>query len=144
MNRRYHRCKRRCTWYTAWRKLSLHRPSDEPTECFLVAPDEWKRKSSEDGRTGWSDGLSRDTVGLSDAVFEWRQRRAKTSSSAPDELMPWSRGSVGLSVLTINSCIKVRLDLQANKSPGVVKGPFFPLVVNPRYRIRGTNVWCKR
>jgi hypothetical protein len=41
-------------------------------------------------------------------------------------------------VLTINSCIKVRLDLQADKSPVVVKGPFFPRVVNPRYRIRGT------
>jgi hypothetical protein len=43
-------------------------------------------------------------------------------------------------LLTVNSCIKVRLDLQADKSPVVVKGPFFPLVVNPRYRIRGTNV----
>jgi hypothetical protein len=43
-------------------------------------------------------------------------------------------------MLTVNSCIKVRLDLQANKSPVVVKGPFFPRVVNPRYRIRGTNV----
>jgi hypothetical protein len=42
--------------------------------------------------------------------------------------------------LTVNSCIKVRLDLQADKSPVVVKGPFFPRVVNPRYRIRGTNV----
>jgi hypothetical protein len=42
------------------------------------------------------------------------------------------------SVLTVNSCIKVRLDLQADKSPVVVKGPFFPRVVNPRYRIRGT------
>jgi hypothetical protein len=39
-------------------------------------------------------------------------------------------------VLTVNSCIKVRLDLQADKSPVVVKGPFFPRVVNPRYRIR--------
>jgi hypothetical protein len=29
-------------------------------------------------------------------------------------------------VLTVNSCIKVRLDLQADKSPVVVKGPFFP------------------
>jgi hypothetical protein len=37
-----------------------------------------------------------------------------------------------------------RLDLQADKSPVVVKGPFFPRVVNPRYRIRGTNVWRKR
>jgi hypothetical protein len=43
-------------------------------------------------------------------------------------------------VLTVNSCIKVPLDLQADKSPVVVKGPFFPRVVNPRYRIRGTNV----
>jgi hypothetical protein len=41
-------------------------------------------------------------------------------------------------LLTVNSCIKVRLDLQADKSPVVVKGPFFPTVVNPRYRIRGT------
>jgi hypothetical protein len=41
-------------------------------------------------------------------------------------------------VLTVNSCIKVRLDLQADKSPAVVKGPFFPRVVNPRYRIHGT------
>jgi hypothetical protein len=43
-------------------------------------------------------------------------------------------------LLTVNSCIKVRLDLQADKSHVVVKGPFFPRVVNPRYRIRGTNV----
>jgi hypothetical protein len=39
-------------------------------------------------------------------------------------------------LLTVNSCIKVCLDLQADKSPVVVKGPFFPRVVNPRYRIR--------
>jgi hypothetical protein len=31
-------------------------------------------------------------------------------------------------------------DLQVDKSPVVVKGPFFPRVVNPGYRIRGTNV----
>jgi hypothetical protein len=43
-----------------------------------------------------------------------------------------------LMLLTVNSCIKVRLDMQADKSPVVVKGPFFPRVVNPRYRIRGT------
>jgi hypothetical protein len=47
-------------------------------------------------------------------------------------------------VLTVNSCIKVRLDLQADKSLVVVKGSFFLRVVNPRYRIRGTNVRCKR
>jgi hypothetical protein len=38
-----------------------------------------------------------DTVGLSDAQFEPRQRRAKTKPSAPDDSTPWSRGSVGLS-----------------------------------------------
>jgi hypothetical protein len=42
-------------------------------------------------------------------------------------------------LLTVNSCIKVHLDLQADKFPVVVKRPFFPRVVNPRYRIRGTN-----
>jgi hypothetical protein len=30
----------------------------------------------------------------------------------------------------VNSCIKVRLDFQVDKSPVVVKGPFFPRVVN--------------
>jgi hypothetical protein len=49
-------------------------------------------------------------------------------------------GSARSWLLTVNSCIKVRLDLQADKSPVIVKGPFFPRVVNPRYRIRGTNV----
>jgi hypothetical protein len=43
-------------------------------------------------------------------------------------------------MLTVHSCIKVRLDLQVDKSPVVVKGPFFPRVVKLRYRIRGTNV----
>jgi hypothetical protein len=38
----------------------------------------------------------------------------------------------GVCVMTVNSCIKVRLDLQADKSPVVVKGPFFPRVMNPR------------
>jgi hypothetical protein len=52
--------------------------------------------------------------------------------------VPGRRGDSA--VLTVNSCIKVRLDLQADKSPVVVKGPFFPRVVNPRYQIHGTNV----
>jgi hypothetical protein len=64
---------------------------------FLVASDELQRKSSEDSSTGWSDGLSGDTVGLSDAQFESRQRRAKTKPSAPDDPTPWSRWNVGLS-----------------------------------------------
>jgi hypothetical protein len=55
---------------------------------------------------------------------------------SPRSCTPSSRARL----YTVNSCIKVRLDLQADKSPVVVKGPFFPLVVNPRYRICGTNV----
>jgi hypothetical protein len=49
-------------------------------------------------------------------------------------------GTALVPVLTVNNCIKFRLDLQANKSPVVVNGPFFPRVVNSRYRIHGTNV----
>jgi hypothetical protein len=41
-------------------------------------------------------------------------------------------------LLTVYIRVKVQVDLQADKSPVVVKGPFFPRVVNPRYRIRGT------
>jgi hypothetical protein len=64
---------------------------------FLDASDELQRKSNEDSSTGRSDGLSGDTVGLSDAQFEFIQRRAKTKPSAPDDPTPRSRGSVGLS-----------------------------------------------
>jgi hypothetical protein len=38
-------------------------------------------------------------------------------------------------LLTVDYRIKVHMDLQADKSPVVVKGPFFPRVVNPRYLI---------
>jgi hypothetical protein len=41
-------------------------------------------------------------------------------------------------LLTVYIRIKVHMDLQADKSPVVVKGPFFPRVVNARYRICGT------
>jgi hypothetical protein len=40
-------------------------------------------------------------------------------------------------VLTVYIRIKVHMDLQA-ESPVIVKGPFFPRLVNPRYRIHGT------
>jgi hypothetical protein len=40
--------------------------------------------------------------------------------------------------LSVYNRIKLQVDLQADKSPVVVKGPFFPRVVNPRYQIRGT------
>jgi hypothetical protein len=64
---------------------------------FLDAPDELQRRSSEDSSTRRSNGQREDTVGLSDAQLESRQRRAKTASSASDEPTPWSVGSVGLS-----------------------------------------------
>jgi hypothetical protein len=47
-----------------------------------------------------------------------------------EDPLPWL-------MLTVNSYIKVHLDLQVDKSPVIVKRPFFPRVVNPRYRIRG-------
>jgi hypothetical protein len=41
-------------------------------------------------------------------------------------------------LLTVYNRIKLQVDLQADKYPVVVKGPFFPRVVNPRCQIRGT------
>jgi hypothetical protein len=41
-------------------------------------------------------------------------------------------------LLMVYNHIKLQVDLQEDKSPVIVKGPFFPRVVNPRYRIRGT------
>jgi hypothetical protein len=41
-------------------------------------------------------------------------------------------------VLTVYIRIKLQVDLQVDKSSVVVKGPFFPRVMNPRYRICGT------
>jgi hypothetical protein len=46
--------------------------------------------------------------------------------------------STKANLLTVDYRIKVHMDLQADKSTVVVKGPFFPRVVNPRYRIRET------
>jgi hypothetical protein len=60
--------------------------------------------------------------------------------SATVELSKDSAIKAATTVLTVNSCIKVHLDLQEDKSPVVVKGPFFPRVVKPRYRFRGTSV----
>jgi hypothetical protein len=59
-----------------------------------------------------------------------------------DHLFP-GNGARKKGLLTVYSRIKLQVDLQADKSPIVAKGPFFPRVVNPRYQIRGTNVWCK-
>jgi hypothetical protein len=56
-----------------------------------------------------------------------------------DHVFP-GNGARKRGLLTVYIRVKVQVDLQADKSPVVVKGPFFPRVVNPRYRIRGTNV----
>jgi hypothetical protein len=45
-----------------------------------------------------------------------------------------------VALLTVYIRVKVQVDLQVDKSFVVVKGPFFPHVMNPRYRIHGTNV----
>jgi hypothetical protein len=42
-----------------------------------------------------------------------------------DPLFP-GNGARKRGLLTVNSCIEFCLDLQAGKSPVVVKGPFFP------------------
>jgi hypothetical protein len=41
-------------------------------------------------------------------------------------------------LLTVYIRIKLHIDLQADKSPVIVKAPFFPRAVDPRYRIHGT------
>jgi hypothetical protein len=56
-----------------------------------------------------------------------------------DHLFP-GNGARKRGLLTVYIRIKLQVDLQADKSSVVVKGPFFPRVMNPRYRIRGTNV----
>jgi hypothetical protein len=54
-----------------------------------------------------------------------------------DYLFP-GNGARKRGLLTIYIRVKVQVDLQAEGSPVVVNGPFFPRVVIPRYRIRGT------
>jgi hypothetical protein len=97
MNRRYHRCiaPEHLVHYASTGVNSTS--SDEPTVPFLVASDELEKRSREDSSVGWTDGSLEGTIGLFDDQVQTRQRHAKTSSSAPDELMTWSRRSVGLS-----------------------------------------------
>jgi hypothetical protein len=53
-------------------------------------------------------------------IFAW------SPSDMPGIPREVAEHSLDILLLTVNSCIKVRLDLQAHKSPIVVKGPFFP------------------
>jgi hypothetical protein len=55
-----------------------------------------------------------------------------------DDFFP-SNAAIKRGLLMVFIRVKVQVDLQADKSPIVDKGPFFPRVVNPRYRICGTN-----
>jgi hypothetical protein len=90
MNRRYPRKKHRCTWYTTQKaKRNWHRRMNR-WSIFQLCRMIGRRRAAEDSSTRWFYGVSGDTVGLSDAWFESRQRRAKTDSSAPDEPTPWS------------------------------------------------------
>jgi hypothetical protein len=64
--------------------------------------------------------------------LDWRfPTRSRLDASRGEQRH--SSSSRASSMSTINSCIKVHLDFQADKSLFVVKGPFFPRVVNPRY-----------
>jgi hypothetical protein len=46
-------------------------------------------------------------------------------------------------LLTVDYRIKVHLDLQGDKSPVVVKGPFFSQVREPKVLNPWNNVQCK-
>jgi hypothetical protein len=63
---------------------------------------------------------------------------ANSAPSSSPHQSPLPQCSPHPPLLTVNGCIKVHLYLQADKSPVVVKGPFFSRVVNPRYRIYGS------
>jgi hypothetical protein len=56
---------------------------------------------------------------------ENRKSQKGNKRSSLDHLFP-GNGTRKRGLLMVNSCIKVRLDLQEDKSPVVVKGPFFP------------------
>jgi hypothetical protein len=54
----------------------------------------------------------------------WKYSQKQTTLNL-DYLLP-GNDTRKKGLLTVNSCIKVCLDLQADKSSVVVKGPFFP------------------
>jgi hypothetical protein len=60
----------------------------------------------------------------------WKSQKGNKRSNLDHLFL--GNGTRKRGLLTVNSCIKVHLDLQTDKSPVVVKGPFFPRVVNPR------------
>jgi hypothetical protein len=54
-----------------------------------------------------------------------------------DHLFP-GNGARKRGLMMVYIHIKIKVDLQVDKSSVIVKGPFFPRVMNPRYRVRGT------
>jgi hypothetical protein len=103
----------------------------------VVARGRWKRGRCRELRTVGGGACKVEAQGSAAEARIGRRTRGKPVGTARWRVLTPKIGT-GESLLTVNSCIKVRLDLQADKSPVVVKGPFFPRVVNPRYRIRGT------
>jgi hypothetical protein len=105
-------------------KLSTNAPADE-TNDDKNARCERNRKRNEHSR------CLRETLPIQN-LAETLDQVANWVHTTPEKCL---MSITTIALLTVKSCIKVRLDLQADKSPIVVKGPFFPRVMNPRYRI---------
>jgi hypothetical protein len=56
---------------------------------------------------------------------------------------PWFEVCNTIHVLTVNSCIKVRLWLASGQVSRRSQGTLLPSSGEPKVRIRGTNVWRK-
>jgi hypothetical protein len=96
-----------------------------------VRPDHWDLPSHTPRETSQAGFVQK---------FPKRSTRPKLSEINSKANQTWTRDASCWWLIVVSKFV---YDLQADKSPVVVKGPFFPRVVNPRYRIRGTNVWCK-
>jgi hypothetical protein len=83
---------------------------------------------------GWGDSRSNEGEAL--PVLATREGFAMVPLSAGGDSTKLECVDEGLLTVYIHG--KVLVNLQADKSPVVVKGPFFPRVVNPRYQICGT------
>jgi hypothetical protein len=66
------------------------------------------------------------------ALTERSRDRSRDEAARNAEADKKGKRIVG-GLLTVYNRIKLQVDLQADKSPIVVNGPFFPRVVNPRY-----------
>jgi hypothetical protein len=99
-----------------------------PPPRLVDIPDEGKSKAKERREVGEGD----DTVAIEDTSNE------EDGETLQERFYLRSRFSQPGLLLTVCIRVKVQVDLQADKSPVLVKGSFFPRMVNPRYRIHGT------